>query len=119
MPITRFVPDVTVIGRSVDVRSVRHGTPRTVVSSWTPPESVSTTLGAGDQPDEVEVAERPGVDDARLAREDPVDAGRLGACARPRMEREDDRNEAADDDDRAEHAIRASPGRRRSRGGGA
>ena len=32
----------TVIGRSVLSRNVRHGTPRNVLSSWTPPESVNT-----------------------------------------------------------------------------
>src|SRR5437762_884231 len=34
-PITRFVPWLTVTGRSVVSRRVRQGTPRTVVSSWT------------------------------------------------------------------------------------
>ena len=38
----RFVPLVTVIGRSVFSRSVRQGTPRAVLSSCAPPESVST-----------------------------------------------------------------------------
>ena len=37
-----FVPIETVIGRSVFARSVKHGRPRYVVSSWIPPESVST-----------------------------------------------------------------------------
>ena len=43
VPTTRFVPLVTVTGLSVDVRSVKQGTPRTVVSSCTPPESVRTS----------------------------------------------------------------------------
>ena len=38
-----WCPRLTVIGRSVFSRSVRHGTPSTVVSSWMPPESVSTS----------------------------------------------------------------------------
>ncbi len=42
LPTTWFVPSLTVIGRSVVSRRVRHGIPRTVVSSWMPPESVST-----------------------------------------------------------------------------
>ena len=42
-PTSWFVPSVTVIGRSVLSRRVRHGTPSTVVSSCTPPESVSTS----------------------------------------------------------------------------
>src|SRR5207245_6815524 len=42
VPITRLVPQVTVAGRSVLSRSVKQGTPRIVVSSWIPPESVRT-----------------------------------------------------------------------------
>src|SRR6266568_1727531 len=42
-PTRRLLPSVTVTGRSVFSRSVMHGTPSTVVSSWTPPESVSTS----------------------------------------------------------------------------
>ena len=42
VPTIRFVPWVTVIGRSVVVLSVRHGVPSAVVSSWIPPESVRT-----------------------------------------------------------------------------
>ena len=34
---------VTVTGRSVLCRRVRHGTPSAVVSSWIPPESVRTS----------------------------------------------------------------------------
>ena len=41
-PSSVLVPIDTVTGRSVLSRSVRHGTPRKVVSSWMPPESVST-----------------------------------------------------------------------------
>ena len=44
VPTTTFVPMCTVMGRSVFSRSVRHGIPRTVVSSWMPPESVITNL---------------------------------------------------------------------------
>ena len=40
----RFVPWVIVTGRSVLGRTVRQGTPKMVVSSWTPPESVMTTV---------------------------------------------------------------------------
>src|SRR5882672_11377161 len=40
-PTSWFVPCSTVIGRSVFSRSVRQGTPRAVVSSCRPPESVS------------------------------------------------------------------------------
>jgi len=39
---SRFVSAAMVTGRSVVVRNVRQGTPSIVVSSWTPPESVST-----------------------------------------------------------------------------
>ena len=39
-PSSVFVPIETVIGRSVFARSVKHGSPRYVVSSWMPPESV-------------------------------------------------------------------------------
>ena len=42
-PTRTLVPCSTVTGRSVLLRSVRQGTPRTVVSSWMPPESVSTS----------------------------------------------------------------------------
>ena len=42
-PTSRFVPCSMVIGRSVLFRKVRQGTPRTVVSSWIPPESVRTS----------------------------------------------------------------------------
>ena len=41
---------VIVIGRSVDVRRVTHGTPRYVVSSWMPPESLATTRAAAMRP---------------------------------------------------------------------
>lgn len=40
---TSLVPSVTVMGRSVLSRSVIHGMPRAVASSWTPPESVMTS----------------------------------------------------------------------------
>src|SRR4029077_12438545 len=40
---SRLVPCVHVIGRSVLGRTVTHGTPRNVVSSWSPPESVTTS----------------------------------------------------------------------------
>ena len=42
-PTSWFVPSVKVIGRSVLSLSVRQGTPSTVVSSCTPPESVRTS----------------------------------------------------------------------------
>ena len=41
-PSRTFVPRVIVIGRSVFSRRVKHGIPRYVVSSCTPPESVIT-----------------------------------------------------------------------------
>lgn len=44
VPTSRLVPIVIVMGRSVFSRSVKHGIPRTVVSSWTPPESVRTSF---------------------------------------------------------------------------
>ena len=37
------MPTLTVTGRSVLSRNVKQGTPRTVVSSWMPPESVIMT----------------------------------------------------------------------------
>jgi hypothetical protein len=43
-PTRTFVPAEIVTGRSVFSRTVRHGTPRNVVYSWMPPESVMTTL---------------------------------------------------------------------------
>ena len=42
MPTRVLVPWSTVIGRSVFSRMVMQGTPSAVVSSWMPPESVST-----------------------------------------------------------------------------
>src|SRR6059058_4734281 len=48
-PISVFVPSVTVTGRSVFERSVRQGTPSTLVSSWMPPESVTVTDSGGIQ----------------------------------------------------------------------
>ena len=45
-PARMFVPTVTVIGRSVFLRNVTHGTFRIVVSSWTPPESVRTSAAS-------------------------------------------------------------------------
>jgi len=44
VPISSLVPSVTVSGRSVVLRIVMHGTPITVVSSVTPPESVMTAF---------------------------------------------------------------------------
>src|SRR5580765_6822523 len=43
-PTSTFVPWVKVTGRSVFSRKVIQGTPKIVVSSCTPPESVRTTL---------------------------------------------------------------------------
>ena len=42
-PTNTLVPEVTVTGRAVLARIVRQGTPKYVVSSWIPPESVITT----------------------------------------------------------------------------
>jgi hypothetical protein len=50
VPTRWFVPSSIVTGRSVVVRSVRHGTPSAVVSYWIPPESVSTTAAAHIRP---------------------------------------------------------------------
>ena len=41
---TRLEPTSAVAGRSVFSRSVRQGTLRIVVSSWMPPELVSTSF---------------------------------------------------------------------------
>ena len=57
-PSSTFVPSSHVTGRSVLSRSVKHGTPRNVVSSWMPPESVSAPGRVGQQAEELEVAER-------------------------------------------------------------
>ena len=54
---SRLVPWVMVMGRSVVERTVRQGTPRKVVSSWMPPELVSTRAAESDQGQEVQVAE--------------------------------------------------------------
>jgi hypothetical protein len=43
LPTNRFVPSVTVTGRSVFRLNVRHGIPNAVVSSWIPPLSVRTS----------------------------------------------------------------------------
>ena len=43
-------PGWTVIGRSVEDRSVKQRTPSAVVSSWTPPESVSTKHASASSP---------------------------------------------------------------------
>ena len=80
------MPWVIVIGRSVLGRTVRHGTPSTVVSSWIPPESVTTSADAADERQEVEVAER--LDDAEARRLDQAGLGQGRAAAR--VERQDD-----------------------------
>src|SRR5215211_6004411 len=49
-PTRAFVPCVMVTGRSVFSRTVRHGTPSTEVSSWTPPESVRTMAADASRP---------------------------------------------------------------------
>ena len=74
-PTRTFVPISIVIGRSVFSRTVRHGMPSTVVSSWMPPESVMTSRACRIA-DEIEVAERldepqPGRDRERAAA-DPI-----------------------------------------------
>ena len=66
-PSSVFVPCVTVTGRSVLSRSVKHGTPSTVVSSWTPPESVTTAARLGLQREEAPVRLRVDEADARRA----------------------------------------------------
>ena len=83
---SRFVPCVMVTGRSVLGRRVRHGTPRTVVSSCTPPESVITAAAPADQAEELDVAERVDDADPRVVEEaGRVQArpGRAGAAAAP------------------------------------
>src|SRR6267142_6619713 len=44
VPTSTFVPWEIVIGRSVFSRRVKQGTPRAVVSSWMPPESVKASV---------------------------------------------------------------------------
>src|SRR6185503_6221283 len=46
----RLVPQRIVIGRSVVERTVKNGTPSTVVSSCTPPESVTTACAPSTRP---------------------------------------------------------------------
>ena len=45
-PISTFVPWLSVTGRSVLARNVKHGTPSAEASSWTPPESVTMAPAA-------------------------------------------------------------------------
>ena len=59
-PRTVFVPDSTVIGRSVVSRSVKQRTPSADVSSWTPPESVTTTRASASRPRKERYGERLG-----------------------------------------------------------
>ena len=80
------LPHASVTGRSVSLRSVRHGTPSTVVSSWMPPESVNTNRALPTSSfHEVQVAQRlssgskPEID----SRPPPA------TSARPRVDRED------------------------------
>ena len=83
---------MTVTGRSVLSRSVKHGIPSTVVSSWIPPESVTTAGGARLQRQEPRVRERRDELDTLCdgASRPP------GALACPRMNREHDRDLARD-----------------------
>jgi hypothetical protein len=82
-------------GRSVFSRSVRHGTPRTVVSSWIPPESVSTIARVRHQLQEVEVADR--IDERSAAAPRPRrEPELLELRARARVHREDQRLSASD-----------------------
>ena len=55
--VSRLDPSLIVIGRSVFGRSVRQGTRRNVVSSCSPPESVSTHAACLGETDAVEVAD--------------------------------------------------------------
>ncbi len=90
-----LVPCSTVIGRSVFSRIVRHGTPSAVVSSCTPPESVSTRRAWR--------AGRPSPDSPAAAgsaiaqRGEPLgEAEPLDVGARARMHRPDQRQPLAD-----------------------
>ena len=112
-PSRTFVPSSTVTGRSVLSRSVKHGIPRNVVSSWIPPESVRTPAEPRDEREELEVAER--FEQARGAASRGPPRKR---CARARMDREDDR-ELLGDVARAARARRPAAGRRRAPGGAA
>src|SRR5260370_1342905 len=47
---SRLVPTLQVIGRSVFGRTVTHGTPSQLVSSWRPPESVITSPASATSP---------------------------------------------------------------------
>ena len=89
------MPSSTVIGRSVVSRIVRHGTPSAVVSSWMPPESVSTTRGLRHQAQRLEVALRRQDGDRRRV-EQRGEAETLDVAARARMERADERQLRAD-----------------------
>ena len=86
-PSTVFVPCVSVTGRSVLSRSVKHGTPSAVVSSWTPPESVTTAAAPA-------CRDRNGVYGQRVRSSrtpGPVREPEVASrCARARVHREDD-----------------------------
>ena len=58
VPATMLVPLETVTGRSVLFLSVRHGTPRMVVSSCTPPGIGQDDRGLVHESDELQVAQR-------------------------------------------------------------
>ncbi len=90
VPTTRLVPSVTVTGRSVFSRSVRHGMPSAVDSSCRPPESVRIRLRVRRQRQEVDVAERLGraIDAVEIALETEL----AQPLARARVHRKHDRH---------------------------
>ena len=110
--VSRFEPSLIVIGRSVFGRSVRHGTPSTVVSSCIPPESVSTHARPRPRPMTVEVAERLDRLHAAGGLSAPREAEVREPLPRPRVDREDERQRAATTSEQARHdrrrATRAS-----------
>ena len=57
-PTSTFVPWVKVTGRSVFSRRVIQGTPKIVVSSCTPPESVENDFGARHKMEKIEISQR-------------------------------------------------------------
>ena len=102
-----------VTGRSVFGRSVRHGMPSTVVSSWMPPQSVTTSAAprTSDRNSRYRAAPRPGV--GRRPRSPPPPAWPAA-----RMQRQDDRERAASRRS-APRARRPRPACPRSRADGA
>ena len=94
-PTSVFVPCSTVIGRSVFSRIVRHGTASAVVSSWMPPESVSTNRALAEQAEHLEIALRRQQCNASGVQHAPTARG-ARCCAGARMHRPDERQPRRD-----------------------